>query len=432
MSTKIVLVGAGSAMFGLGAVGDILKSAPLAGCTVTLNDINPKALDFVAKTARSYVEEHGLPYTIEATTDLDAALAGADYCIISIEVGDRHELWDQDWRIPLQYGIRQVYGENGGPGGLFHALRITPPILDIVEKVTRICPDATVINLSNPMVRISQAITTKFPGVKYVGLCHEVYSLIEHLPQLLGTPFENLSIKAGGLNHFSVLLEASYKDSGKDAYPDIRDKAPAYFAEAPAVFGNIGERKLFLEILKRFGHLPITTDSHFGEYIHWASSAADHDGILEFYWRYKKSTLGNLDKAPELIATGTPAAEYWRVIPIIEGILTDSGQSELAVNVVNDGLIDLLPSNAVVEVPATIDRNGVHGVRIDNYPKGFGALLQNQVGVNNLTVEAILTGSKEVAMQALLTDPVVDSLHAAEGVMETILRVQSKYLGYLK
>lgn len=432
MSTKIVLVGAGSAMFGLGAVGDILKSAPLAGCTVTLNDINPKALDFVAKTARSYVEEHGLPYTIEATTDLDAALAGADYCIISIEVGDRHELWDQDWRIPLQYGIRQVYGENGGPGGLFHALRIPPPILDIVEKVTRICPDATVINLSNPMVRISQAITTKFPGVKYVGLCHEVYSLIEHLPQLLGTPFENLSIKAGGLNHFSVLLEASYKDSGKDAYPDIRDKAPAYFAEAPAVFGNIGERKLFLEILKRFGHLPITTDSHFGEYIHWASSAADHDGILEFYWRYKKSTLGNLDKAPELIATGTPAAEYWRVIPIIEGILTDSGQSELAVNVVNDGLIDLLPSNAVVEVPATIDRNGVHGVRIDNYPKGFGALLQNQVGVNNLTVEAILTGSKEVAMQALLTDPVVDSLHAAEGVMETILRVQSKYLGYLK
>ena len=432
MSTKIVLVGAGSAMFGLGAVGDILKSEPLAGCTVTLNDINPKALEFVTSTARKYVEERGLPYTVEATTDLDEALAGADYCIISIEVGDRHELWDQDWRIPLQYGIRQVYGENGGPGGLFHALRITPPILDIVEKVTRICPDATVINLSNPMVRISQAITTKYPELKYVGLCHEVYSLIEHLPQLLGTPFENLSIKAGGFNHFSVLLEATFKDSGKDAYPEIREKGPAYFAKAPAVFGNIGERKLFLEILRRFGHLPITTDSHFGEYIHWASSVADHDGILEFYWRYKKSTLGNLDKAPELIATGTPAAEYWRVIPIIEGILTDSGQTELAVNVVNDGLIDLLPANQVVEVPGIIDSKGVHGVRLDNYPKGFGGLLKTQVPVNDLTVEAILSKSKDTAMQALLVDPVVDNVQAAEGIFNTILRVQNKYLGYLK
>ncbi len=432
MSTKIVLVGAGSAMFGLGAVGDILKSEPLAGCTVTLNDINPKALDFVASTARKYVEERGLPYTVEATTDLDAALVGADYCIISIEVGDRHELWDQDWRIPLQYGIRQVYGENGGPGGLFHALRITPPILAIVERISRVCPDATVINLSNPMVRISQAITTKFPELKYVGLCHEVYSLIEHLPQLLGTPFENLSIKAGGFNHFSVLLEASYKDSGKDAYPEIREEGPAYFANAPAVFGNIGERKLFLEILRRFGHLPITTDSHFGEYIQWASSVADHDGILEFYWRYKKSTLGNLDKAPELIATGTPASEYWRIIPIIEGILTDSGQTELAVNVVNDGLIDLLPSNQVVEVPGVIDRNGIHGVRLDNYPKGFGGLLKNQVAVNDLTVEAILTRSKDTAMQALFVDPVVDNVQAAEGIFNTILRVQNKYLGYLK
>ena len=123
MTTKIVLTGAGSAMFGFGALGDIFKSQILRGCTVTLLDINPEALARVEGIAREYLAENDLPYTLEATPSRQEALQGADFCIISIEVGNRYELWEQDWKIPLQYGIRQVYGENGGPGGLFHALR---------------------------------------------------------------------------------------------------------------------------------------------------------------------------------------------------------------------------------------------------------------------------------------------------------------------
>ncbi|MDR3475712.1 MAG: hypothetical protein P4M09_29040 [Devosia sp.] len=432
MSTRIVLIGAGSAMFGLGTIGDILRCKSLAGSTIVLNDINPEALAFVEDVASRHVRDNALPFKIEATTSLDAALKGAEFCLISIEVGDRHTLWEQDWKVPMQYGFRQVYGENGGPGGLFHALRIIPPILTICERILVVCPDAYVLNLSNPMVRISQAVHTKFPALKYVGLCHEVASLNEHLPLLLGTPLENLRFKAGGFNHFSVLVEATYRDSGQDAYPDIRAKAPAYFAKAPAVFGYVGERGLFLEILKRFGQLPITTDSHFGEYIPWASSVVDHRGILEFYRSYKDAMRSNHEEALRRIATGTPVEEYWRVVPIIEGILTDSHHDELAVNVPNDGLIDYLPANQIVEVPAVIDANGIHGVRLDPYPKAFAALLMTQVPVNDMTTEAVLAGSKEAALQALLVDPVVHDARAAEDMLNTMLSLQEKHLGYLK
>jgi alpha-galactosidase len=431
MSTRIVLIGAGSAMFGLGTLGDILKCEALEGSTVVLHDINPQTLKAVEETARQYLQEKALPYMLSATTSLEEALQGASFCLISIEVGDRYELWEQDWKIPLQYGIRQVYGENGGPGGLFHALRIIPPILEICKEIQTVCPEAYVINLSNPMIRISHAVHTRYPDLKYVGLCHEVASLMEHLPILLETPFSNLTIKAGGFNHFSVLVEATYKDTGEDAYPDIREKGPAYFERAPAYFGNIGERGLFLEILNRFGYLPITTDSHFGEYIHWAYDVVDHNGILEFYDRYKKSMLTSHESPLTRLAHGTPEKEYWRVVPIIAGILTDLHHEELAVNIPNEGFIEYLPKNQVVEVPAIVDKDGVHGVKIDPYPKAFAGLLMNQVAVNDLTTEAVLTGSKKVVMQALLADPVVNNVRAAEEMLDTMLMLQEPHLGYI-
>lgn len=432
MNPRIVLIGAGSAMFGLGALGDIFKSKALEGSTVVLHDINPQALKTVEKIARQYLQEKALPYSLFATTSRQEALQGASFCIISIEIGDRYELWEQDWKIPLQYGIRQVYGENGGPGGLFHALRIIPPILDICGDIQTICPDAYVINLSNPMIRISHAVHTKYPDLKYVGLCHEVASLIEHLPILLGTPFSNLSIKAGGFNHFSILVEATYKDTDEDAYPNIREKGPAYFAQAQAYYDNIGERGLFLEILNRFGYLPITTDSHFGEYIHWAYDVVDHNGILEFYDRYKKAMLTPQNAPLTRLANGTSEREYWRVVPIIAGILTDSHHEELAVNIPNDDFIKYLPKNQVVEVPAIIDKDGIHGVKLDPYPQAFAGLLLNQVAVNDLTTEAILTGSKEVIMQALLVDPIVNNVRAAEEMLDSMLMLQRPYLGYIK
>ncbi len=419
--TRIVLVGAGSAQFGLGTLADIFRSDVLAGSTIVLHDINPTSLARVQQIGQEHIDAHKLNFTLEATTDRREALQGAGFVIISIEIGDRFKLWEQDWKIPLQYGFRQVYGENGGPGGLFHALRITPAILAICRDVMELCPEAWVLNFSNPMSRICTTITQALPDLHLVGLCHEINSLEQHLPQMLGCDFADLEVVAGGLNHFSILVEARYKATGQDAYPDIRAKAPDFFERR--------ERGLFATLLQRFGYLPITTDSHMGEYIQWAHDVVDHEGILQFYAWYKEYCLA---RAPQ---EGYSLEHYQRgeqVVPIIEAIVADAALHELAVNVPNDNLIKGLPADIVVEVPALVDGKGVHGIRLEGYPKGFLGLLQNQVAIHELTAEAVLTGSKEAVLQALLVDPVVDKVAPAERMLETILLLQSQYLGYIQ
>src|SRR5512141_382086 len=173
MGKRIVLIGAGSAQFGYGTIGDILQSKVLEESHIVLHDINPTALATVEQNGRKFIEAHNLPFKISATTERAEALQGADFLINSIEVGNRFELWEQDWRIPQQYGIRQVYGENGGPGGLFHALRIIPPILEICADAMRICPQATVFKFSNAMSRICTTVRRAFPDLQFIGFCHE-------------------------------------------------------------------------------------------------------------------------------------------------------------------------------------------------------------------------------------------------------------------
>jgi alpha-galactosidase len=450
LEKRIVLIGAGSAQFGYGTMGDVFQSKVLEGSHVVLHDINPDTLAVVAKTGQQFIEENNLPFSISATTSRAEALQGADFCVISIEIGDRFELWEQDWRVGQQYGIRQVYGENGGPGGLFHSLRIIPPILEICGDVMEICPDATVMNFSNPMSRICTTVHRKYPDLKLIGLCHEINSLKEHLPRILGVPYDQLETVAGGLNHFSILLKAVYRETGQDAYPDIRQKAPAYFermvtrnaeekhfketGRRPKSVEDLdqdgikyeewSERRLFKVILEDFGYLPITTDSHFGEYIQWAHDAVEHKGILDFYNWYKR-WLPTEETKIELKLREN-------VVPIIEGIKTDSGYREEAVNLPNVGLIDDLPEWLAVEVPATVDARGVHGVALGQLPPGFLGLLQNQVAVHNMTAEAVLTGSKEAVLQALLVDPIVGQYHSTVDLLDTMLELQSDYLGYIK
>jgi alpha-galactosidase len=291
-------------------------------------------------------------------------------------------------------------------------------------------------------------VTRKYPDLKLIGLCHEINSLRHHLPRFLGVPYEDLEIVAGGLNHFSILVKAVYKETGEDAYPDIREKAPAYFEKMPSLgavqkyfketgempksaedlsgfeFEEWSERGLFKIILEDFGYLPITTDSHFGEYIQWAHDAVDHKGILDFYNFYK----GWLPTAEAKIELRLRE----RVVPIVEGILTDSGYWEEAVNLPNDGLIDGLPEWLSVEVPATVDAEGVHGVPLGQLPRGFLGLLANQVAVHDMTAEAVLTGSKQAVLQALLVDPIVDQYRATVELLDTMLELQSDYLGYIK
>jgi alpha-galactosidase len=160
MKKKIVLIGAGSTNFGLGTIGDIFKSNILAGSTIVLHDINADALKNSETIAKNYNDQLNLNFSIHATTSRKEALKNADFCIISIEVAPRFDLWDQEWKVPLQYGFKQVFGENGGPGGLFHSLRVTPPIVEICDEIIEICPNAFVFNYTNPMQRVCRQISS--------------------------------------------------------------------------------------------------------------------------------------------------------------------------------------------------------------------------------------------------------------------------------
>jgi len=450
---KIVLIGAGSAQFGLGALGEIFASPTMRESEVVLLDINSKALSAVDKKCQAFIEEHALPTRVSATTERSVALKDADFVIISIEVGHRFELWDLDRTIPQQYGITQVFGENGGPGGLFHSLRVIPPILEICEDAQRLCPEAVIFNYSNPMSRICTTVHRKFPHLNFVGLCHEVASLEKHLPNILGVPYEQLHVVAGGLNHFSCLLEATYRENGKDAYPEILAGAHDYFESLPGAsdflrdyrekgdlvetegfvafqtdreksFRSWVERGLFKAVIDLLGLLPITTDSHFGEYPGWAHDIVDHQGIVDFY-RYYQICLDQAEGKIELVTRE-------RVVPIMEAIVNDTGMTEAAVNIPNQGLIEGLPAELVVEIPARISAKGVRGVPLKPLPPAFLGLLQNQVAVHMMTTEAVLTASKKAVVQTLLVDPVVNKVRGLEDMVDVMIDRQRPFLDYLQ
>jgi alpha-galactosidase len=412
---KIVIVGAGSLQFGLGTVGSIINSAVLEGSTITLHDINQTNLDLALEACNEVIQQDHLNFSVEATTERKKALQGANFIVNSIEVGPRFEWFDLDYSIPHKYGNKQIMGENGGPGGLFHSLRVIPPILEICEDVSKICPNALFINYSNPMSRICLAIKRKYPLLKFVGLCHEFHNFKMHYGRILNTPLEDLEMKAAGLNHFGVLLSIKYKNSGKDAYPELRKKAPDYLMN-----------------LKNFGYIPYTTDSHYGEYIAWAWDKGDVQGARDFYNGYKQATLYTGKKIQKLVEKGKgyrlikPDPE--RAIPIIEGILSDSNHEEASVNLPNNDVITNLPNDLVVEVPAIVNKQGLKAVKVGEYPKGLAALLRNQASVQDLIVEAIIKKSKEIAFQALLLDPTIESASKAEEMFEEMLKVNKDHI----
>lgn len=426
---KIVLIGAGSLQFGLGSVGSILNSEILQGSTVSLHDINITNLDLVTQACREAIEKKNFDIELESTTDRKQALKNATFIINSIEVAPRFKWFDLDYEIPRKYGNKQVMGENGGPGGLFHSLRVIPPILEICDDIQKICPSAFLINFSNPMSRICLAIKRKFPVLKFVGLCHEFLGFQHHYSRILETPLKDLEIIAGGLNHFGVVLSIKYIENNKDAYPELRKKAPMYLRKIKG-FGN--DVDLVRYILEKFGYIAYTPDSHYGEYIAWAWEKANLEGIRLFYNGYKSITLKTGDRLQKRIKRGSGLGlvkpDNERAIPIIEGIITNSTHREVSVNLPNDGVITNLPQDLVVECPAIVTKHGLEAIKLGDYPKGLAGLLRSQASVQDLVVEAILKKSKDLAFQALLLDPTIDNASNAQAMFEEMLKINKDFI----
>jgi len=425
---KIVLIGAGSLQFGLSTVGNILESEILEGSTITLHDIDPENLDLTFKACLSAIEKRNLNFRIEQTTNRIQALKDASFIINAIEIPPRFKLLNYDYRVPQQFGNMQVSGENGGPGGLFHSLRVIPPILDICEDIKKICPNSVLINFSNPMNRICLAIKRKFPTLKFVGLCHEYQHFILLLEKILNKKEEELEITAGGLNHFGVLLDVKYKESGKDAYPDIRKNGPSYLYSVNSYDGF----KFIAFFLETYGYLPYTTDSHYGEYVHWSWKKADIPAIRKFWSFYEEMLKKDQIKIVRKIKRGKGArlvkADEERAIPIIEGIITDASYIEPSVNIPNENVFSNLPQDLTVECPALINKDGINPIELGEYPIEIAALIKEQAAIQDLVLEAIFKKSKDLVLQALLADPTMRSPWQAKNIFEELFRLEKDYI----
>jgi alpha-galactosidase len=425
---KITLIGAGSLTFGMGTVGSIINSKVLEGSTICLHDIDGNNLELVRRACEAAIDRKKVDFTLEATTDRPTALKNTSFIINSIEITPRFELLNLDYTIPLQHGCKQVSGENGGPGGLFHSLRVIPPILEICADIQKICPKVFLINFSNPMTRVCLAIKRKFPALKFVGLCHEFQHFRLILSRILNTPQDNIDAKGYGLNHFGVITECHYKDTGKDAMAEIWKKGPQFLSQVDAYDGF----KFIAFFLEKYRYCPYTTDSHYGEYIHWAWEKADIFAIRRFWKIYQIDLTSTYKKLKRIIEKGKGSRlvkpDDESAIPIIEGIITNSNHVEHSVNIPNDDIITNLPRDLVVECPATVNKDGLTGIPLGEYPFELLGYIQTQLPIIDLCLESIFQKSKDLALKAILAEPLIETYGQAERIFNDLLKLEENYL----
>lgn len=440
MDKRIVLVGVGSTTFGPEILSDIFSSDILKGSTIVLHDIDKKKLEMIYEITLKENEFRNNIFNIESSTKRSDAFKDADFIINSIEVGDRFALWRQDREIPRKHGSRQILGECGGPGGAFHSFRILPQIIDIVNDVEKICPNAFFINFSNPLSRVCLTIKRSTQNLKFIGLCHQIVFFNRHIPRMLGTNLKDLKMKVVGLNHFGFLMGLEHFGTGKDLMPEFHSKALKYFMQHEHRFEF---STLTFEIYKRFGYFPHPGDNHIGEYLQFGEEFTKEQEMLDWidlmdqigkavYTRvtrhYKRLKRGRITKGRSLFAG--PSGE--RAIPIIEEILTNKKTYESSVNIPNAGLVENLPQDLIIEGPVIVDKDGVHGIKFGNLPKNIAALLRIEATIQDLCVAAVLQRSKELAIACLALDTNVGSIEMAENIFNEMCELQKKYLPRFK
>ncbi|MBN1641390.1 MAG: alpha-glucosidase/alpha-galactosidase [Anaerolineae bacterium] len=423
---KTVVIGAGSMSFGRGMIVDLLRSEGLygSGMDLCLVDVDEQALEQMYRFALLVRDHVGSDALVTRTTDRTEALPGASYVLTAVAV-HRYALWEQDFRVPLSHGFRHPLGENGGPGALFHALRSLKLIMPICADVERLCPDALLLNYTNPEARVLDAIL-RLTQVRAVGLCHGVFSAIGFISAYLGVPVERLEVTSAGMNHFYAILSAIDLETGDDLLPGLLARVRADDSFPPS---------LWKKFIDHFGWLTYKSDDHIGEYVPYG---AEFTGVR---WPYGLERRAVSDGAP---APGFDPAPYLAGAPLDERALRRSGEIaapvicdiELdrrgrhdAVNVMNrEGYISNLPEDAVVEVPAYADGAGIHPIAVGEIPEPQATYIRTQISIQRTVTEAYRTGSKRLLMQALLMDPVVNSIVEAEKLLDEMLDLQRAYL----
>ena len=433
---KIAMIGAGSLIFCETLVKDILATEALQDCEICLMDqVKPK-LDKMEAFVREVVQENNLPTRVTATLDRREALGDATYVINMIQVGGV-EAFRMDYEIPLKYGVDQCIADSIGPGGLFRALRTIPVLSDMAYDMDELCPDALLLNYANPM-GANCAGLGRAADVQFIGLCHGVQTTLDLISRYVDVPKDQVDYVCAGINHMAWFLSIRDKRDGRDLYPILHENCekPEYYVT----------EKVRCEVMRHFGYFMTESTGHLSEYVPWFRSSKralelycdqpGFGGASGAYYNYC-NMLAEKFKNVDYLATESRKIEKRSVeycSYILEAAETDN-VFRLNGNVRNDGYITNLPQGCCVEVPVFVDSQGLHPVTIGDLPPQCAALNQSNVTVQQLAVEAALTGNPELAMQAIALDPLtsaVCTLKEVRDMVREMLEAEKQWLGEFK
>ena len=446
---KITLVGAGGMAFGPTMVNDVIKTRELAGSRLVLHDVNQDRLLRAYRFAAKLNAASGAPVILDHTTDAAAALDGADFVMSSAEFG-RFHYRQQDYEVPNRHGARQINGENGGPGAVFHSLRSVKNTLGICADIERHCPDTLLINLSNPLSRVALAID-RHTEVRSVSMCHEMPNGVSRLAKFLRRDRHDIEAEASGINHFTFFTTLRDRRTGEDLLPEVRrvfsKKAFDYgprSVDAARRMGGIGPlgalvdelyMPLVVHLVREYGLVPCSIDSHIGEYLPFTADVADwYPSRVDVMERFSDFTerlstwVADTHLPLPLHRVGHSAEE---VIPIIAAVWTSAPTRLMAVNVPNHGNVPDIADGAIVEVGATVDGAGVHPDVVAPVGEPLAGWIAPQIELQEMIVEATVTGDRELAFRALLEDPLSpDDPDACRAMFDELCELQAEHLPF--
>jgi len=432
---KITFIGAGSFGFTRTLVRDLLTFPLLEGSQITLMDIHADRLEWSRRAVQRIVDEGHYPATVVTTLDRVEALRGADYVIVTILAGAT-EVWRHDIEIPARYGIDMNVGDTRSVSGIFRALRTIPVMVDIARDMERLCPRALLLNYTNPMAMLCRAID-RTTSIAVTGLCHSVQGTAEMLARWIGAPMNEISYTCAGINHMAWYLR--YEWNGQDAYPLIR-KA---ITEQPEVYN---EEQVRNEMFLAFDHYVTESSGHNSEYNWWFRKRPDlierycthgtgwnpgeHAYILKHYQEREQTWQGEIQKwldNPEALnlKRGHEYAAY--IMNALEG----GEPFAFNGNMPNHHLVDNLPQNACVEIPVWASRKGLEAVAVGALPPQCAMLTHLSAQIEEMAVEAALTGNRRLVYQAVANDPLsaaVLSLAEIQQMVDELFAVNQPHL----
>jgi len=428
---KITYIGAGSAVFARQIMTDVLAIDGLDRGTFALVDIDADRLDLARRIGERLVARAGKDWRVLASTDRRDVLDKSDFIVNSIEVAGRENV-HHDYEIPMRYGVDQCIGDTIGPGGIFKALRTGPAWLEIVEDVRRVCPQAIVLNYTNPMSILTLA-AMRATGLPVVGLCHSVQGTSRQLAHYLDVPYEDLRWRCAGINHNAWFTQLSVDD--RDLYPRLREVArtPEVYEQDPVRF----------EVMLHLGAFVTESSGHFSEYVPYFRKRPElivrycRDGYLGesgFYahgwpqWQEDHRRLAEEWASGQKPMPAERSSEY--AADIVEAAMLHRPKVIYG-NVANDGLVENLPQGGCVEVACLVDRNGVQPCHFGRLPEQLAALNRAHMAVHELVVEALLRRDRGAARYALMLDPLtaaVCSLEEIDRLFEEMWQAQRPFL----